>query len=246
MTDIDFQKYWSDKTSSLNRGSDETYYKDKAVEHAAIMSMHGKPASTTDYGCGDGKLLRQLHRIYKAQIEGIDYSESIIVAARQNLADTDISIRRSEAGEWSENCTSLRWTSCGAVNQYKNHEEMQRFLASFINNTHAKQLFLFDTIDPTKYLLFKADYIESYFDKGKSQKVTPKALFKRIYICLFSLVSRLSKRPFFALNEMGFGIKPRYWKDQAKQLDLTLNLISSLKFEYRYHVVLTKNAKSKI
>jgi hypothetical protein len=132
--------------------------------------------------------------------------------------------------------------TCGGVNQYSTASDLDAFIASFVGNAHAEQLFLFDTIDPVRLQLVRGGVIESYVRSGNTKRKRLRRLVRAAWYCLTALRLSFSARVVFPLGTMGYGVKPAYWRACARMHGLDFAFQSSAEFEYRYHVILRKRA----
>lgn len=229
--------FWKNKEQSLNRESSPEYYRRKSAEIYSVISFYDKSLGLIDFGCGAGELLHPLSQKLNCNITAVDYSESMLKAARERVKSENVFFECQDALDFSEktDVKSTIWMSCGAANQYSCKRELVKFINNFLRNPHTKQLLLFDTIDPLQYILFNAGIIFSYSPrrKGGFLKRTLE-LFKNLLVYkAYKLIVPLSVG-------MGYGVKKSFWRQEFITTNIEVKILSSMYFEYRYHVVLEK------
>jgi len=238
VTNIDFQAYWANRESSLNRSAEASYYALKACEHAIFLNQADTSQGLVDFGCGAGELLYALYPHLSCQILALDFSSQLLNKAKQLNAQTKIQFLETSAQDFAKPDFGSAWMSCGAVNQYSNQQEMSDFLHKFVQHPTAKELYLFDCIDPVKYALFRSGVIQSYL------QVSPRTRLKQalsVIRTLKALFFQLRFQPCEPLDDMGYGFRLDYWLQAIpSESRPQIAFFSSLMFEYRYHVVLKK------
>lgn len=237
-----FKRYWADKTSSMNRRSSSAYYQEKAREHLALMADGSLSGGVVDYGCGAGELLSQMLPGLPQRIVAVDYSNQLLETAKLKLSSSRVRFVIADALDYADRATESAWMSCGAVNQYSDIGRMEQFVRSFADNKHAQALFLFDCIDPLRYRLFACGLIDSYVERPQRGSALRASLRTAVHWlrALHSLVGLSGRRPCQSLAQMGYGFRAQFWLDLARRLGLKVTIVSSLYFEYRYHVLLGK------
>src|SRR5690606_5140207 len=148
----DPRAFWSSQSSSLNQSADMEFYRRKAGEHAALMSPEERSAGCVDLGCGAGEMLKFLAEDVHVKV-GLDFSESMLAAAREALAGRDIELTSADAFEYLVTTPVPVWTTTGAMNQYLSAKDLKRLVSVFTGNPAARSFFLFDCIDPLRYRL---------------------------------------------------------------------------------------------
>ena len=238
MKNIDFTKYWSNKSSSHNRDSSDEYYLSKALEHKAIMSFYGEYSEIIDYGCGAGELIVFILKFMDSNFICVDFSKKLLHEARQKINSNRVTFVENNAVDYSASSGGQAWMSCGAVGQYSTIEEMKLFIENFFKS-EAEILFLFDCIDPLRYELIKYSCLGSYINSHEEKNISK--IIARLSFIFFRYSKLLiSSKTVRSIGEMGYTYDYRFWREIASKMNLDLSIMSSHKFEYRYHVVLRK------
>lgn len=234
---MDYKKNWSNKNESGHRSNDANYWKKKASEHIYILNQHPKN-ECIDIGCGAGELLEYLLIGGENITEAIDYSESMLQEAKKRLSDTEIKFSSSNIITYLENCTCDTWIACQSINQYLDEKQLCDILDVFSKNSHAKSIYLFDTICPSRYTLWHRSRIIDY--SGNEFRLS---YFRKIYGFSLGLIESIFlPHRFYTTNIgiMGFAFSPCFFKKQASIRNLNTEFLSSLYYEYRYHVIIKK------
>lgn len=237
------ESFWSRQISSRHRFADDQYFARKAQEHAALMPEADRAAGCIDLGCGAGELLGHFAGHVKVDA-ALDYSPSMLAKAAERLSGRDILLSSADIFAHLPRCGHEVWVSSQAVNQYLNPEELDRFLELFSRHERARALYLFDCVDPLRYAL--VPFGVGYYPAVRS--TTPLRRWRRrmgltVRRCGVALVLTLGLlgRPAQKMSiGMGYGYLPAFWWRAASKRGLTLEIVSSQLYEYRYHVVLRK------
>jgi SAM-dependent methyltransferase len=265
----DFSRIWSTLKSSGNRSDSPEYLARKASESLSILQDYCGYLShdVTDMGCGAGELL--IHLCEKVNIsKAIDYSESMLAQCEQKISNSSLRLRPAllHGGiEYISELDSEFIVSTGALSQYSTYRQIQDILRLFSENGLSRHLILFDTIDPLRFtILAYISYKKNVFKTtSRSDSVASSAParsfwgigrvllsfkegiksfyfalvavagFVRVLICSSSVI----KLPGYL---MGYGVNPSLWRSLANQHGLNCQIASSREFEYRYHVILSK------
>jgi cyclopropane-fatty-acyl-phospholipid synthase len=243
-------EFWAHRSSSGHRFADEQYFAHKALEHAALMSDADREAGCVDLGCGAGELLVYFARHAKVDA-ALDYSPSMMAKAADRLAGSGIALSSADIFAYLPSCRHEVWVSSQAVNQYLTPSELERFLDLFWRHERARALYLFDCVDPARYALlpFGVSYC------GRAEPIAAAswnlALRRRIRLTgrrlrvaaalARGLLVRTAQR---VSTGMGYGYLPAFWLRAALRRGLTLEIVSSRYYEYRYHVVMRKTSPS--
>jgi cyclopropane-fatty-acyl-phospholipid synthase len=147
--------YWEAQTDSGHRLDDERFYKEKAEEHFYIMSADHRTCDCVDIGCGAGELLLYFSDFVDVRL-GIDYSESMLEAARKRLIGKDIALINGDALTLLERLDVKIWIACQSINQYADHNTQRRVLDVFVGNARAEAIYLYDCVDPIRYRILKS------------------------------------------------------------------------------------------
>jgi SAM-dependent methyltransferase len=150
---IDFKQSWSKLTDSGHRADDHSCYHRKALEHALIIGEHAEKPSV-DLGCGAGELLCELTK-HLNFTEAVDFSDLMLAQASQRLSGLGIDFNNQDVFEYMETSTQLNWVFCESLNQYLDPNQQLRVIDAFANNSSVENLYLFDTICPVCYDLWR-------------------------------------------------------------------------------------------
>ena len=239
---MDSKEFWKLQTNSLHRSSSTDIYKKKAKEHISIISSIDRKLPAIDLGCGAGELLELL--IQKLNIEeGIDYSQSMLSMAKDRLGNLiNLKLIDKNIFKFLGDSNKKIWLTTGALNQYFKHEEIERLISTFVSNNNVLTFYLFDCVDPLRYSLMGLgiNYSKEYSNHNKivNLSISLKSFIKFILL-YFSTISNKGN-VYLGKSSMGYGYLPRYWIELANKYGLSINIVSSMYYEYRYHVILTK------
>jgi SAM-dependent methyltransferase len=233
--------YWVTANNSSHRGNSDGYYEQNAAEHASLFTTIDAGLEGIDLGCGTGKLLKYYSKILNCRV-GLDISPTMLQVAREDLGD-DVNLINSNPFDYLPNCKNPIWITCGALNQYLDNVEIKNLLLIFKNNEHAKSFYLFETICPIRYRLFGLgiSYRKpvGFFRKGLMVRF--KDLIRRFIFSVNFMIGKYSKGTvYLGTPIMGYAYLPIFWHKLASDLDLKITILGSRFYEYRYHVILTK------
>ena len=246
MSDDEFQGYWETQTTSHHRWSDAEYYLRKAEEHAALMRPDEKSGGCIDLGCGAGELLYFFSDHAKVDL-GTDYSSSMLEVARRRLDGKSIALSDVEAFTYLPECPSPTWMTTGALNQFLSADRLADLVTVFTANEAARSFFLFDCVDPVRYAMLPSGI--GYRPMNVSERRPMSRLLRRTLRTMINLwrVAQIvllprKQREWARLPEgrMGYGYLPSFWLRQADAHRLSVEIVSSRYYEYRYHVILRK------
>jgi len=246
MTDDDLREFWGMQTSSRHRSAAPEFYLRKAEEHAALMTPEEKSGGCVDLGCGAGELLYYLSD--HARIDaGLDYSPSMLNAARRRLDGKSITLSDADAFTYLRECTSPTWMTTGALNQYLPAHRLADAVDSFTVNARARSFLLFDCVDPVRYAMLPCgigyQLTNQSERKPMSRRVRRSLRTSRSLLRVAQIVLLRRKRREWARlpgEGMGYGYLPSFWLRQADAHQLSVEMVSSRYYEYRYHVILRK------
>ncbi len=236
-----FENFWAEQQSSLNRGSDQDYYARKAREHAFLLSTASVDKGLVDFGCGAGELLACLYPLLKAPIIAMDFSAPLLEKAKANNKGHHITFELGNALDYTP-ASGAVWMSCGAVGQFSTESELEQFVRKFKDNNDAEALYFFDCVDPIKFHLFRAGVIGKY-QVSQDDTHRLKRIYRLFKYARWHLKWSQTSRLWCSLGSvgMGYGYHTSFWhRIHAQFKRLTLEIISSMQFEYRYHVILRK------
>jgi SAM-dependent methyltransferase len=238
---LDYNAYWKLKSASGQRYNSEEFYELKAIEHTSFIKQSELLLGSIDVGCGAGELLYYIAKLCKVEV-GIDFSESMLSAARIRLSNRNILLINDNTFQFLRQTTIPIWLASQSINQFLDIYAQCRLLDIFLDNKFVKSFYLYDCIDPLRYLLFSYGAINRY----DSAKPLPRigsmlAFIKGLVISVFN-PSKFYYSEFG--SAMGFGFAPGFWLDECAKRGLIVKICSSKYYEYRYHVIIHKSEMS--
>ncbi|MQA57522.1 class I SAM-dependent methyltransferase [Pseudomonas piscis] len=237
--------YWQDKTNSGHRFSSTEYFKKKALECTHVLEEFGAEGKIIDLGCGAGELLQHLTPIANIS-KGVDYSASMIESAKKLLDGIDIELEVANVFEILPQSDFPTWTTTGALNQYLNPSEITRVIEIFAKNEKASGFYLFDCVDPIRYLtLNMGSYYSTQLEPAPSGPgAKARSFIRGMLPCARLAAFKLSGNKWIKWKDQGMGIAytPYFWFETCKKFNLKVSFISSKYYEYRYHVIIRKSS----
>lgn len=230
--------YWEGLEASLHREDNPVFFATKAAEHAAFMRHEERGAGALDLGCGAGELLvflRDHVRVTLAQ----DFSAAMRATASRRLGAQGPEITAQDWPALLPERDEPVWMTTGALNQYLPEDELARFLDLFARHPRARALFLYDCVDPLRFYLLRAGI--RYVDEPAGPRARLRAAAYRLWLAAL-LVAAVPGGPMRRLGRrhMGWGQEPAFWRRAARARGLSVEIVSSRAYEYRYHVALRK------
>jgi cyclopropane-fatty-acyl-phospholipid synthase len=240
------RQFWAGQAASLNRESGKEFYRKKAREHAAILSAEDAQRGALDLGCGAGELLECLAALVKVNV-GLDYSASMVAAARQRLASfADLDLQEADVFDYLPTTGIAVWMTTGALNQYFAARDLRRVLDLFVSNAAARSFYLFDCIDPLRYrvLPFGSSYRSQHALAAASRDRLKRAARRLRVAAKFAFGGYSADVQYLGSASMGYGQLPRFWLRECASRGLSAEITSSRYYEYRYHVQIAKGTGS--
>lgn len=236
MPGVDFRAYWDQRTSSEHRADDDAFYRSKAEEHLGLMSDEDRRCGSVDLGCGAGELLVHLSRGCRVDV-ALDFSSAMLDRARQRFPAGGIQLLNEDVFAYLGRAVDRVWIASGSVNQYLDRQGQESLLDHFRRNAEARSFYLFDCIDPSRYVLFHGRALNRYDASAPARWLHRVAGFCRGMM-------RAAVRPAWfdagALGHLGFGFAPCFWRRACERRELRVELVSSRFYEYRYHAIIRK------
>lgn len=235
-------QFWGQQSASLNRESGDEFYRKKAQEHRDIIGDLDANAGILDLGCGAGELLEHLIPLAKVSA-GLDYSQLMLDAARERLNGRfNLELLSADVFTYLPQSHHRIWTTTGALNQYLDAKQIGQVLEIFSNNRDAEAFYLFDCIDPLRYqlLLLGISYRPEHMPPAKA--VTAARRFARRILTAARLALGGFSKPvaYLGTPSMGYGQRPDFWLQQCASLGLSVEIVSSRYYEYRFHTIIRK------
>lgn len=233
----DFKSYWAQQTSSRHRFDNDEIYRKKAEENLLLMSQEDRVSGCVDLGCGAGELLSYLSNDCVINV-ALDFSEAMLEKARNRLSDKNIQFVNEDALSYLKHSVDSVWIASGSINQLLDAKSQLEFLDLFVDTASVKSFYLFDCIDPSRYVLFAAGAINRY-DLNR-----PPSWLRRIVGFGRGLVRAVFQPGWFDFaplgGYMGYGFAPGFWRRECERRGLKVELVSSKFYEYRYHAIIRK------
>ena len=248
MRNLLIEQFWAKQTSSLHRLSSKEFYEEKANEHADLIHPNDQQAGAVDLGCGAGELLEYLIRKINIEV-GIDYSSSMINAAKERLKEISnlklIVSNTENTFNYLNNSNQQVWTTTGALNQYLEVNEIYRLIDIFKKNKKARSFYLFDCVDPIRYNLMSLgiSYLPNKIKNNQSRLFRRTKYYVKRLLFAIRLISGFFDHDFIRLGSsgMGYGHLPSFWLGLGDNLGIRTKIVSSRIYEYRFHVIYTKD-----
>ncbi len=241
------QRFWSSQTSSRHRSSDSAFYSAKAAEHASLMSPEHRIADCVDLGCGAGELLEHLCAPVNVTA-GLDYSDAMLENARERLGSSHPArLLNEDVFTYLPGSSHEVWLTTGALNQYLEPARLSALLDLFAGHRRAKAFYLFDSVDPLRFKLmphgisYRPEHADVQLKTFRELYRGGRRILERIGLSV-QLATGAGIQPAQKLptTAMGYGYLPRFWLLEATRRGLSVEIVSSRFYEYRYHIVLQK------
>lgn len=210
------------------------------------MTAVERAAGSVDLGCGAGEMLVPLLKEVTFHA-AIDYSESMLASAREALDGSKIALLCADVFEYLPESSHPVWMTTGALNQYLPADELKRLVEIFATNETARALFLFDCIDPIRYRILPLGIgyrdIDGRWTASPTIRMRVGRLAYRLRICA-ALVSGQLLDGVQKLDStaMGYAVMPSFWGKLCREIGLSIEMVSSRYYEYRYHVIIRKGS----
>jgi cyclopropane-fatty-acyl-phospholipid synthase len=237
ITKDDVIQYYADKSNGVHRYNTEAFFELEAKEKLFHM---GAAESILDFGCGTADLLAYYAPHY-AVVLGVDLSDNMVARANQRLAKFGFAHARARQADettvWAIDPT-LHFdviTSAGVM-QYLSEAQIASFLAHAKERlTDAGRITMFDLVDPRLYWLMKYGWFRNQPLKA-ADLVSAAGTTGRIWAR--KAVRALSRK---AEDHIGFSHHPAAIESLASREGFSVQIVRSMYYEYRYHVLLRPN-----
>jgi hypothetical protein len=136
----------------------------------------------------------------------------------------------------------------GALNQYLPAHRLADAVGLFTMNARARSFFLFDCVDPVRYAMLPCGIAYQLTNMSKRKPMsrllrrslrTSRSLLRVARIVLLPRQQREWAR--LPGEGMGYGYLPSFWLRQADAHRVSVEMVSSRYYAYRYHVILRKS-----
>lgn len=204
------------------------------------MTADDRHQGAVDLGCGSGEILSELCRLVKINI-AIDFSESMLKTARKTVDDKRLVFQCQDVFAHIAESRDPIWISSQAINQYSNRDMLHVLIRQFLMNEHARSMYLFDTIEPIKYLMARRGVLGSYNSCQETSYIG------RILALAQAAAVAIVYPTWFEVGYLGriigYGVSPTFWWRVGESHCLNIRIASSRYYEYRYHVAIEKNSE---
>jgi len=234
-----WHNFWQSKTNGGHRIQSEDFLSKEAREK--LFHLQGGK-SLLDFGCGSGDLLVYYTKAFN-RIVGVDFSPSMLSKAEERIItsgyiDKVTLIQGDETDIWDRVPMVFDQITAGQVVQYLNTSALDNFIRqASLRLADEGRIILFDIIDPRIFYLFEL----GLFSKDMPNLI--RILARMIHLFFHKLFRRFRKWP---LSELGYSYFPAEIAAIAARYDLNAEVAWSMYYEYRYHVILTKEASSSV
>jgi cyclopropane fatty-acyl-phospholipid synthase-like methyltransferase len=231
---INFKEYWANKKTPNNRRDDDEFCQKKINE----LLLHIKKGGIIlDYGCGNCNQTKFLSP-YFDRIIAVDFSENMLYEAKKEIELLGIKniilLHADESTVWSKIDNKIDILISTGVIQYFHSLQLEDFIKKCIENISNNGYIVFcDVIHPLKYLYFKYNLFNN---KGKFIDFFMFVI--TLLICFF-----FKKESDIYLGDIGYGYYPSYFMDICKKNNLELQIVNSIYYEYRYHVIIQRKIR---
>jgi cyclopropane-fatty-acyl-phospholipid synthase len=232
-SEFSWEKYFSDKKTGGHRFSTEEFLAKEANEKLFHLSG-GK--TLLDFGCGAGELLIYFVPKYE-KVVGADFSKSMLFEAEKKLLqhkyeNADL-ILADDKTVWDKLSLQFDRITATEVVQYFTPEQLEDFIrnASRYLNVDGKIVF-FDIIDPRLYYLWKVGWFSQNFISWNILARAYSGFVRRTLAFLRNQPGDI----------VGNSYNPSLIEKIANGNGFQMEYVKSMYYEYRYHVILSKNA----
>lgn len=228
------QDFWQAQPVSLHRAHAGESHRAKAWDLFTFMRPEDRSGPLADFACGDGEILRALCDLSTVAEAG-DLSAPSLMRARAILPET-VATFQEDGLTLGAHASAPVWITTAGLNQYLPEEALGQWIRLFARLRSTRSLYLFDCIDPHRYLELSAhsSYDGSVQTLKQRLKVRSRAAATKL--------RNIGSRSCVDLGDprMGFAYFPGYFRRMASRYELNIEIASSRQYEYRYHVQLVK------
>jgi cyclopropane fatty-acyl-phospholipid synthase-like methyltransferase len=213
---------WLEKWSKLSNGGHrfqtEEFLKKESKEK--LFHLDGGE-SIFDFGCGSADLLFYYIPHYKI-LYGADFSLSMLEAAKLKIKDKVTLVHADNKSVWSKIPSDFDRICSSQVAQYLTESEIQDFVRQALEKLSDEgKIIFFDVIDPRIFKLFEFGFFKNNVTWLSATK---------------SIIHQLIA----PIRDMGYAHHPKIFEKIAEHYSLKVEIVWSMYYEYRYHVILTR------
>ena len=231
-----FERFYSSATSGLHRENTEEFFEREAAEKLFHL---GEGDGLLDFGCGTADLTVYYTRRF-CRIVGVDFSANMLDRARVRAAAFGASdlrfIQADDKSVWEKlggECFDAVTTA--GVMQHLSPADVETFTRRALEFlTDQGRIIYFDIPDPRIYLLVR---LGAFGPRPWRWRDLPRSLY---------LLGKLIARRMFdawrghPTDIMGYQHHPAALRDIAVRCGLSAEVVSSMYYEYRYHLILRR------
>jgi cyclopropane-fatty-acyl-phospholipid synthase len=226
-----WSQYWSKKERPGHRQDTEAFYERLAREQS--FHLYGGH-SLLDFGCGSADVLLYHARTFP-RVVGVDFSDKMLAKGRKRLnchgMDHVDLLHADDKTVWNLLHEKFDRITASGVIQYFDIDQIGAFLKGATDHLNAGgKIIFFDIVDPWIFPLFEIGLV------GPEKKNLRRALKNLLRINIAKLSRKLKGLP---ATEMGTTHDPKRIMKMAQRLGLTPEYVSSMHYEYRYHLIFT-------
>ncbi|MGV8108372.1 class I SAM-dependent methyltransferase [Methanospirillum sp.] len=231
MRKINYKEYWATKSSPGNRRDDNEFCQKKINE----VLLHIKRGGIIlDYGCGNCNQTKFLSPHFD-RIIASDLSECMLVEAKKEVEFSGIKniihLQADEDTVWEKIKQKVNGIISTGVIQYFQSQQLEKFIEKCVSNTTDDGFIVFfDVINPLKFLFFRYNLVNN---RGSLINFV-RCIIHATYLYF------LEHNPEKNLGEIGYGYYPEYFIKICMKNNLNIEVVSSIYYEYRYHVIIKK------
>lgn len=237
VTDFSWQNYWSGRQNGGHRFQSEDFFQKEAREKLYHLESG---ESLLDFGCGSADLTVYYANNFR-HIVGVDFSRSMLENAKKrveafNCAGQISLIYSDDTMVWEKVKVPLSFDriTAGQVVQYFDHAKIDTFIGQAFSRLNVNgRLIFFDVIDPRIYYLFEVGMF------GKERIGIVKIATRMMVSFLSKRLRRLQGLP---AAEIGYAYRPQEIAGIARKYGLRSEVVWSMYYEYRYHLILTRDS----
>jgi O-antigen/teichoic acid export membrane protein len=219
-----FQKFWSDKVSTLNGREGEGFWRAQAGELKTLFASSPKER-VLEIGCGDGNLFPYFD-IPAANYKGVDFTPQFIERFRQRVPS--VTLECAEGSSYFERGEKYDLILLNGIVQHFDSSMLEKHLKNAEAMLGENGMLIWGSIPQKSH--------RTKYDAGKWSG-NGKAGLSRL---IKSWAGRL-----LGMDAMGFWYEPEEVNALAKKYGLTATSIPSELFPYRFHAVIQRATAKK-
>jgi cyclopropane-fatty-acyl-phospholipid synthase len=233
-----WRQFWASQANGQHSCQDEAFLQKEAKEKLFLLDGG---ESLLDFGCGSADLLLYFAGSYRALV-GVDFSHSMLTNALRRLESHSVTnvtlVEADENSVWTMVPTRFDRITAGQVTQYLKDDQIAAFIAEAATRlTPDGKIILFDVIDPRMYRFWRAGMFRQ---RTLGLRAVTRLVLWLVKFHLHGAIRVLRGRP---ADHYGRNHNPALFEQWAQRSGLTVEVVRSMYYEYRYHVILTRTGK---